>query len=85
MKGKFLKTISDYISHYKLLKVNGKYLVALSGGADSVALLRVLLTLGYAVEAISISEGKNQIAMNFSAKLCAINWESLFILCISTQ
>ncbi|ERK00051.1 tRNA lysidine(34) synthetase TilS [Hoylesella pleuritidis] len=52
MKGKFLKTISDYISHYKLLKVNGKYLVALSGGADSVALLRVLLTLGYAVEAI---------------------------------
>lgn len=31
---------------------SGLYLVALSGGADSVALLRVLLALGYRVEAV---------------------------------
>lgn len=35
-----------------MLKHDGKYLVALSGGADSVALLRVLLELEYKVEAI---------------------------------
>jgi len=35
-----------------LLSLDKKYLVALSGGADSVALLRLLLTLGYTVEAV---------------------------------
>ena len=34
-----------------MLKSDGLYLVALSGGADSVALLRVLVDLGYKVEA----------------------------------
>lgn len=45
------KVVSDYIQKHRLLQNDGKYLVALSGGADSVALLRVLLALGYQVEA----------------------------------
>lgn len=44
--------IADYISTHNLLKHDGKYLVALSGGADSIALLLVLRDLGYNVEAV---------------------------------
>ncbi len=43
--------IQRYIDSYSLLAPKSKVLVALSGGADSVALLRLLLTLGYKVEA----------------------------------
>lgn len=48
----FSQKISAYISRHHLLTGGGRYLVALSGGADSVALLRVLLALGYRVEAV---------------------------------
>lgn len=48
----FVKTIRRYIDYNSLLSTNGLHLVALSGGADSVALLRVLLQLGYNVEAM---------------------------------
>ncbi|MDD3388009.1 MAG: ATP-binding protein, partial [Prevotella sp.] len=34
------------------MRHEGLYLVALSGGADSVALLRVLIVLEYKVEAV---------------------------------
>lgn len=44
--------VCAYIERYGLLSMNGLHLVALSGGADSVALLRVLLLLGYKVEAM---------------------------------
>jgi tRNA(Ile)-lysidine synthase len=44
--------ISRFIEKHKLLKQDGCYLVALSGGADSVALLLVLRKLGYMVEAV---------------------------------
>lgn len=44
-------TISDYISRLNLLDKNGKYIVAISGGADSVALMLLLIDLGYNVEA----------------------------------
>lgn len=47
-----IKTVSDYIAAHRLLAPYGKYLVALSGGADSVALLLVLRRLGYSVEAV---------------------------------
>lgn len=47
-----IKTVSNYISAHKLLASDGKYLVALSGGADSVALLLLLRSLGYDVEAV---------------------------------
>ncbi len=50
------KKVADYIARHRLLPA-GKVLVALSGGADSVALLRVLLSLGYACEAAHCNFG----------------------------
>lgn len=48
---KFIHRIEDFISQNHLLEKDGKYLVALSGGADSVTLLWVLHELGYQIEA----------------------------------
>ena len=42
--------IQHYIEDKNLFALNNKVLVALSGGADSVALLRVLVDLGYTCE-----------------------------------
>lgn len=47
----FIKKVSQFIEEKHLFVFGDKVLVALSGGADSVALLRVLLRLGYACEA----------------------------------
>lgn len=44
--------VADFIAKYQLLTRDGLQLVALSGGADSVALLRILLALGYRVEGV---------------------------------
>jgi len=46
-----LETIARYIADNQLLHPDHRYLVALSGGADSVSLLMVLHELGYSVEA----------------------------------
>jgi tRNA(Ile)-lysidine synthase len=46
-----IHTVRDYIQSERLLAPRAAVLVALSGGADSVALLRVLLALDYRVEA----------------------------------
>lgn len=43
--------ISQYIDTERLFSLKDKVLVALSGGADSVALLRLLLSFGYTCEA----------------------------------
>lgn len=48
---KFIHRIEDFINRNHLLEKDGKYLVALSGGADSVTLLWVLHELGYQIEA----------------------------------
>jgi len=45
------KKVAQFIKTEQLFQKDDKLLVALSGGADSVALLRVLLQLGYEVEA----------------------------------
>ena len=44
-------TVRQFVTDKHLLDSDGKYLVALSGGADSVTLLLVLKQLGYEVEA----------------------------------
>ena len=48
----FKEKIAKFIIDKQLLAFNQKLLVALSGGADSVALLRVILQLGYKCEAV---------------------------------
>lgn len=46
-----LESVVSFIKKHRLLRRDGRYLVALSGGADSVALLLILHELGYQVEA----------------------------------
>ena len=48
---KALEKVDFSIKRLKLLSKDSKYIVALSGGADSVALLLMILELGYRVEA----------------------------------
>jgi tRNA(Ile)-lysidine synthase len=48
---KMTSQVRAYIEAQRLLNPRDTVLIALSGGADSVALLRVLLALGYTVEA----------------------------------
>ena len=47
-----LNKVADFIAKQGLLRREGLYLVALSGGADSVALLLILKDLGYRIEAV---------------------------------
>ena len=46
-----LSKVADFISRHQLLDADMLHIVALSGGADSVALLLILQRLGYRVEA----------------------------------
>lgn len=74
MSNDFLGRIRDYISTNGLLKKDGKYIAALSGGADSVALLRILLTLGYKVEVahcnFQLRGMESDMDERFSKELC---------------
>lgn len=51
MNNDFSKCIASYIATHRLLDAGEPVLVTLSGGADSVALLRVLVSLGYSCHA----------------------------------
>ncbi|MBR5038275.1 MAG: tRNA lysidine(34) synthetase TilS [Prevotella sp.] len=47
-----VERVSKYILQHHLMEMDKKYLVALSGGADSVCLLLILKQLGYSIEAV---------------------------------
>ena len=61
----FKRNVQKFIKENELLEDKDRILVALSGGADSVALIRVLLSLIHvnAHIVIFILEGKNPIGM----------------------
>ena len=46
-----LNKVSDFIAKHQILSHDALYIVALSGGADSVTLLLILQQLGYRIEA----------------------------------
>ena len=46
-----MQKVVQYIERHKLCSLDDKILVALRGGSDSVALLRLLLSLGYTCDA----------------------------------
>lgn len=70
----FCQKISQTISSGRLFPDSARILVALSGGADSVALLRVLLQLGYECEAVHcnfyLRGAESQRDENFVRTLC---------------
>jgi len=72
-----LNKVKTYINTHKLLRLNGRYIVGLSGGADSVALLLILKELGFHVEAAHCNfhlRGKeSQRDEDFCIKLCREN------------
>lgn len=51
-KSLFQQTVENFIATQRLMSRDQRTLVALSGGADSVALLHVLHVLGYPIEAV---------------------------------
>ena len=52
MRKEVIERVSHYIRQHHLMEMDKKYLVALSGGADSVCLLLILKQLGYSVEVV---------------------------------
>ena len=78
-----LKKVKAYIQEHNLLDSRGHYLVALSGGADSVCLLLVLKQLGYNIDAVHCNfhlrgEESNR-DENFAKELCEKNRIELHI------
>lgn len=57
MHNSLKRSVAQFIARQHLLNKEEKVVVALSGGADSVALLRLLLDLGYACEAAHCNFG----------------------------
>lgn len=84
-----LKTVADYISANRLLTPDGMHLVALSGGADSVALLLIMQKLGYRVEAVHcnfhLRGEESDRDENFVKSLCCKNNVPLHIVHFDTK
>ena len=72
-----LNKVKTFIDTHKLLPLDGRYIVGLSGGADSVALLLILKELGYYVEAAHcnflLRGEESQRDEDFCIKLCKEN------------
>ena len=49
----FIQIVTDFSQRYALFKTGRKYIVALSGGADSVALLLVMKKMGINIDAVT--------------------------------
>ena len=73
-KDKILQQVAGFIALNQLLAADNKYIVALSGGADSVALLLIMKALGYDIEAAHCNfhlRGKeSERDENFCVSLC---------------
>lgn len=73
-KEKILQQVAGFVARNQLLAAVNKYIVALSGGADSVALLLIMKALGYDVEAAHCNfhlRGKeSERDENFCVSLC---------------
>ena len=67
---KFLRTIAQTIAENHMLVPNEPVLVALSGGADSVALTLALRELGYPVHACHVHHGLRGAEANRDAQFC---------------
>ncbi len=85
----FLHKIETFIAQRQLLSASEHYLVALSGGADSVCLLRTMLAIGYNVEAIHCNfHLRGDEAMRdeaFCQQLCAQHGVALHIASFDTR
>ena len=83
------KRIEQYIRNGRLFSSADKILVALSGGADSVALLRLLLTLGYTCEAahcnFHLRGAESDRDEAFVKKLCEAHQVPLHIIHFRTE
>ena len=73
-KDKILQQVAGFIARNQLLAADNKYIVALSGGADSVALLLIMKALGYDVEAapcnFHLRGQESERDENFCVSLC---------------
>lgn len=73
-KDKILQQVAGFVARNQLLAADNKYIVALSGGADSVALLLIMKALGYDVVAAHCNfhlRGKeSERDENFCVSLC---------------
>ena len=73
-KDKILQQVTGFVARNQLIAADNKYIVALSGGADSVALLLIMKALGYDVEAAHCNfhlRGKeSERDENFCVSLC---------------
>lgn len=73
-KDKILQQVAGFVARNQLLAADNKYIVALSGGADSVALLLIMKALCYDVEAAHCNfhlRGKeSERDENFCVSLC---------------